>query len=67
MKSIWPKTKKLLRFYSGCHGNQVTIAMRYEADAYHPKEEPYQMHVNLIRLKAKELQSEMYFPIILII
>ena len=29
--------------HSGCHGNQVSIAMSYEADAYCPKEPPYQM------------------------
>ena len=34
--------------------------MRYVADAYRPNE-------NLIRLKANVLQSEKYFPIILII
>ena len=60
MNSIQPKTKELVRFNSGCHGNPVTIAMRYMADAYRPNE-------NSIRLKANVLQSEKYFPIILII
>ena len=30
-------------FHSGCQGNLVTIAMRYVADAYFPKEPPYQV------------------------
>ena len=30
-------------FYSGCHGDLVTIAPRYVADAYCPKEPPYQI------------------------
>ena len=38
MNSIRLKAKELLRFHFGCHGNQVTIAMSYVADAYHPKE-----------------------------
>ena len=54
MNSIWPKTKELMKFHFGCHGNPVTIAMRYVADAYSPNE-------NLIQLKANVLQSEMYF------
>ena len=36
-------TNALLMLHSGCHGDQVSIAMRYEADAYCPKEPPYQM------------------------
>ena len=60
MNSIQPKTKELVKFHSGCHGNPVTIAMGYLADAYRPNE-------NLIRLTANVLKSEMYFPIILII
>ena len=36
-------TNVLLMFHSGCHGNQVSIETRYEADAYCPKEPPYQM------------------------
>ena len=60
MNSIRTKTKELVKFHSDCHGNPVAIAMRYVADAYCPNE-------NLIRLKANVLQSEMYFPIILII
>ena len=38
-----PKTNEVLMFHSGCHGNQVSIATRYETDAYCPKESPYQM------------------------
>ena len=34
ISSIWLKTNKLLMFQSGCHGNWVTIAMRYAADAF---------------------------------
>ena len=60
MNSIRPKGKELVKFHSGCHGNPVTIAMRYMADACCPNE-------NLIQLIANVLQSEMYFPISLII
>ena len=31
--SIWLKTKELLTYHCGYHGNLVTIAMRYMADA----------------------------------
>ena len=41
--SIRPKTKELLSYYCGCHGNLVTIATRYVADAFCPKEPPYQI------------------------
>ena len=34
MNSIRFKTSELLMFYSSCHGHQVSIVMRYEADAY---------------------------------
>ena len=40
MDSIRPKTKELMIYYCGCHGNLITIAMRYMADAYCPKEVP---------------------------
>ena len=43
MDSIRPKTKELLTYYCGCHGNLVTIASRYVADAFCPKEPPYQI------------------------
>ena len=43
MDSIRPKTKELLTYYGGFHGNLVTIATRYVADAYCPKEPPYQI------------------------
>ena len=43
MNSIRYKTKELLRFHVGCHGNEVTIAMRHVADAYHFKKPPYKM------------------------
>ena len=35
--SIWLKTKELLTYHYGCHGNLVTIATKYVADAIHPK------------------------------
>ena len=38
MNSNRLKTKELLTFHSGCHGNWITIATRYVADA---KEPPY--------------------------
>ena len=37
------KTKESLIYYCGCYGNLVTIATRYVADAYCPKETPYQI------------------------
>ena len=40
MDLIRLKTKELLTYYCGCHGNLVIIAMRYMADAYCPKEIP---------------------------
>ena len=30
-------------YHCDCHGNSVTIASRYVADAYLPKEPPYQI------------------------
>ena len=38
MNSIGIKTKKLETFYFGCNGNQVSIATRYETDAYCPSQ-----------------------------
>ena len=38
MDSMQLQTKELVPYYCGCHGNLVTIAMRYVADAYCPKE-----------------------------
>ena len=43
MDSLPLNTKELLTYYSGCDGNLVTIATRYVADAYCPKEPPYQI------------------------
>ena len=43
MDSIRSKTKELVTYYYGCHGNLVTIATRYVADAFCPKESPYQI------------------------
>ena len=37
------RTKELLTFHSGCHGNWVTIATRYVADAYGSKGPTYQI------------------------
>ena len=34
MNQIDLKTNELLMLHSGCHGNQVSIAVTYEADAY---------------------------------
>ena len=48
------KAKELLRFHSGCHGNQATMASRYVADAYHPKLTSLP-NMSSIQLKAKEL------------
>ena len=43
IKSIQAKKKELLTFLCGYHGNLVIIATRYVADAYFPKEAPYQI------------------------
>ena len=39
MKSVWRKTKELLRYHCGCYGYKVTTATEYVADAYYPKED----------------------------
>ena len=36
VNSIKCKAKKLLMYHCGCHGNLVTIAMRYAANAILP-------------------------------
>ena len=36
-------TKGVIKVSFGCHGNWVTIAMRYVANAYCLKERPYQI------------------------
>ena len=41
--TVRPKTKELVAYYCGCNGNLVTIATRFVADAYCPKESPYQI------------------------
>ena len=43
-----------MTYYYGCHGNLVTIAMRYVADAYCPKDPPYQIWTQY-NLKTKDL------------
>ena len=43
MDSIQHKTKELLTYHCGCHGNLVTIAMRYVIDASPPIEATYQI------------------------
>ena len=58
MNSNQRKTKELLTFHSGCHGNWVTIAMRYVPDAYcsrnlHVK---YELNNNL-RQRAKPFKE----------
>ena len=58
MDSIRLKTKELLIHHCSCHGNLVTIATKYVAYAYCPKEPAYNM--DSIRVKTKELQSKMY-------
>ena len=57
MDSIRPKTKELVTFSCGCHGNLVTIAMRFVANAYCNKEPPYQIwnQYNSLQFKTKEL------------
>ena len=43
MDTIQFKTMELLTYHCGCLGKLVTMAMRYVADAYCPKEPPYQI------------------------
>ena len=54
MNAMRLKTKELLRFQSGCHGNWVTIATRYVVDVYCLKE-PQMPNLKSVRLKTKEL------------
>ena len=55
MTSIGLKTKELLTEHCGCHGNLVTIAMRYVADVYY-KQTSTMPNIKSIPLKTKELQ-----------
>ena len=43
MDSMQLETKVLLTHHCSCHGNLFTIATKYVADAYCPKEPPYQI------------------------
>ena len=43
MNLIPPKTKELIKYHCGCHGNIVTITKGYLADAYYFKEDLYQI------------------------
>ena len=38
MNSRYLETKDLLRNHCSCHGNLVSVAVKYAADAYCPKE-----------------------------
>ena len=49
--SIRPKTKELLMYHFSCHGNLVTTATRYMADAYGPKEPPCQIWTQYILIQ----------------
>ena len=49
MDSIPLKTKELVAYYSGCHGNLVTIATRHVADALSMP------NMNSIQFKTNEL------------
>ena len=53
MDSVKLKTKELLTYHCGCHGNLVTTVTKYVADAYRLMEPPYYIWT-------KELQSKMY-------
>ena len=66
MNSVRSETKELLRFHSGCHGHPSYHSNEARGLCL-PSHGGSIANVNLIRLKAKELQSELYFPIILII
>ena len=53
MDSIQHRTEELLTYHCGCHGNLVTIAMRYAADAFISKNLHSKYKLNT--LKTKEL------------
>ena len=46
MDSLQVNTKELLTHHCSCHGNLVTIATKYVADAYCPKERLFQIWCN---------------------
>ena len=53
--SVRPKTKELLTYCCSCHGNLITIATRYMADAYSHKEPPCQLWTQyVLRQKSYE-------------
>ena len=41
MKLIQLKTKKISKYHFGCHANGVTMAVRYVAYLFYPKESPH--------------------------
>ena len=45
------KTKELLRQNCSYHGNLVTMATKYVANAYYPKETLYQNGLNITKVK----------------
>ena len=55
-KSIQLKTNELLTYIYSYHGNLVTIAARYVADAYRSQRSTMP-NMKSIRLKTKELQG----------
>ena len=59
MKSTQRKTSELLMCHCGCHCNLVTKATENVADAYHPKEPPYQICTQYC-FKTKELLRFQY-------
>ena len=44
-------TKELMRFHCGCHGNKVTIGMRYEAEPIVPLNLPTKHGLNMTQDK----------------
>ena len=72
MDSIQHKTKELLTYHCGCHGNLVTIETRYVADANCPITPSYQIwtqydsrqrsyNVKCIRLRFITLLAELAY------
>ena len=51
MNLIPLKTKELCGYHCGCHGNIVTIAYMYLADAYYPKKSCAKYELNTIKDK----------------
>ena len=66
MDSIQLETKELFTYYCGCHGNLVTIATRYVADANRSIKPSYQIWTQYDsrqrHYKVKCIQLKTHYP-----